>query len=70
MSRHRPSGAYGHRLTRMGHDDYRMSWTVDRYYPDSRLRFPTRYTRDTDEKGARRFAKRHGCVFPCKPGGF
>ena len=43
---------------------YRLIWYVDHHYPDSRQRFPRRHTRDTDEAGARRFAKKHGVTFP------
>lgn len=50
--------AYGHNVQRIDHDHYRMSWTIDRKYRSSRLRFPTSFTRDTDEAGAKRFAKR------------
>lgn len=45
---------------------YRLSWTIDRYYAGSRLRFPTTMRRDTDEKGARRFAKKWDIQFPEK----
>lgn len=58
MSRHRPSGSYGHRIQRIGDDWFRLSWVVDRYYTGSRLRFPRGTSRDTDLAGARRFAKR------------
>jgi hypothetical protein len=65
MSRHRSSGSYGHRIKYFKEwDFYRLSWTVDRYYADSRLRYPRGCSRDTDEAGARRFAKRHNIAFP------
>ena len=67
MSRHRSSGAKGFRIQRIGHDHYRLSWVVDRYYEWSRLRHPTGYKRDTDEAGARRFAKKHGIEFKEPP---
>lgn len=63
MSRWGPQKAYGFRVRRMGHDHYRMAWTVDRYYPDSTLRFPKTYERDTNTNGAARFAKKHGLEF-------
>ncbi|AET42315.1 hypothetical protein SDSG_00050 [Ruegeria phage DSS3-P1] len=64
MSRWSSSGSKGHHIERLFHDCYRLSWTVDRYYSRSRLRHPTRYSRDTDEAGARRFAKKWGVNMP------
>ena len=43
---------------------YWLTWTVDYYYADSRLRYPRQFRRDTDEAGARRFCKRWGIEFP------
>lgn len=68
MSRHRPSGSKGHYIRRYGPDDFRLCWSVDRYYRDSRLRHPTACHRDTDRKGAERFARRWGCGMPPEPG--
>ncbi len=39
---------------------YLISWTVDYYYSGSRLRFPRKFSRWTDERGAKRFMKRWG----------
>lgn len=64
MSRHRSAGSYGHRIQLLMRDCYRLSWMVDRYYSGSRLRFPRQSTRDTDEKGARTFAKKWGVEMP------
>lgn len=64
MSRFSKNPAYGHRIKRIGFDHYRLSWTCDRYYSDSRLRYPTSSRRDTDEAGARRFCKKHGLTMP------
>lgn len=50
--------AYDHDYRRIGPDHYRLSWVIDRKYASSRLRFPTAFHRDTDEDGARRFAKK------------
>jgi hypothetical protein len=58
VSRLRSSGSYGHAIQKLGRDCYRLSWVVDRYYPDSRLRYPRTTTRDTDLAGAVRFAER------------
>ena len=60
MSRHNSSGSNDHRVQRLGHDYYEISWVVDRYYENSRLRFPAVYGRGTDEAGARRFIKKWG----------
>ena len=64
MSRHRSSGSYGHSIHRFGPDDFRLHWTVDRYYSGSRLRFPRGASRDTDLAGAKRFTKRWGLQEP------
>ena len=58
MSRHNSASSYGHHVRRIGFDWYRLGWTVDFYYPSSRLRHPRSFSRDTDEKGAERFVKR------------
>jgi hypothetical protein len=57
-------GSQDHSIRDLGGGLYRLSWTVDRKYPGSRLRYPRRCTRDTDLKGARGFAKRWGLVAP------
>lgn len=51
MGRFSPSTSTGHRIRRIGSDWYRLSWTVDFYYPTSRLRHPRGFHRDTDEAG-------------------
>jgi hypothetical protein len=60
MSRHNNPSSRGHRVKFVpdwgGY--YFLSWTVDRYYPGSRLRHPSSHTRETDRKGAERFAKK------------
>lgn len=50
----------GHRIRfiAFGGGYYQLSWIVDRKYRGRRLRFPHGQTRDTDERGARRFARR------------
>lgn len=55
---------YGHRVRKVAYDHYRVSWTVDFYYPDSRLRHPRSFSRDTDAKGAERFAKKWKLGWP------
>jgi len=43
---------------------FRCSWVVDKHYRNSRLRFPHRCSRDTDEEGAKRFCRKHDLKFP------
>lgn len=65
MGRYSGNNAGGHNVRVIEHGfTYRLSWTVDRYYSGSRLRHPVTYTRDTDEAGALRFCKKHGCTMP------
>lgn len=64
MARHKSDGSYGHRIKAYGVGNYRLSWVVDRYYENSRLRFPRSCHRDTDENGARKFAEKWGLIFP------
>ena len=61
--RYKPQSSYGHKCSYIGWGAWQMSWTVDRYYEGSRLRFPTVYRRNTDEAGARRFCKRWDILF-------
>jgi hypothetical protein len=59
MSRYSRPSSYGHRVRYVPEwDYYRLSWTSDRYYEGSQLRHPYVRTRDTDRKGAERFAKK------------
>ena len=64
MTAYAPRGAYGHHVQWLSLDTYRLSWTIDRKYAGSRLRFPTTYSRTTDAEGAARFAKKWGCAVP------
>jgi hypothetical protein len=64
MSRYGKQESYGFHCVKIGEDDYRISWTWDRYYSDSRLRFPQTRSIRTDEKGAKRFCKKHDIRFP------
>ena len=64
MGRYSSNGSYGHHIQRIDYGCYRLSWTVDRYYSDSRLRHPRRTTRDTDTAGAERVATRWGVALP------
>jgi hypothetical protein len=67
MSRYSKSQSTSHRCVYIGSGDYRISWVVDFYYPNSRLRHPRRFRRETDEAGAKRFCKRWGIEMPVKP---
>lgn len=66
MSRYSGKRSYGHRCKffKWLGGFYRISWTVDFYYPNSMLRHPRIFERDTDEKGARKFCKRWDIEFP------
>ncbi len=60
--------SYGHRVSRSTWVGcFHLCWTTDRWVTGSRLRIPTSHTRDADEAGARRFAKRWGVAFPEEP---
>lgn len=50
--------SYGHSVKKIGHNHYRLSWTVDFHYANSRLRHPRGFRRDTDLSGASRFARK------------
>lgn len=63
MSRHHTTSSQSHHIRKIGYDHFRLSWVVDRYYPSSRLRHPTSYSRDTDAAGAKRFATRWGIKY-------
>lgn len=61
MSRYQSSTAYNFkcRQSNWDNDTYIISWTVDFHYTDSRLRYPRRFSRDTDKEGAVRFCRKH-----------
>lgn len=58
------SGSYRHRIHRIAHDDYEISWRVDFKYGGSRLRHAQVRRRYTDKKGAERFAKKWNVPMP------
>ena len=66
MSRHRSSGSYRHGLSSLGGGDWRLHWTVDRYYSGARGRHPRISHLNTDTAGALRFCKRWGIPIPDK----
>jgi hypothetical protein len=51
----------------MGPDTFRISWSWDRYYTGSRLRYPQSMQRITDRAGAERFAKKWKVEMPSEP---
>jgi hypothetical protein len=63
MGRYSPGTSYGHRIEKLWSDGYFITWTVDYYYPSSRLRHPRCFRRCTDTAGARRFAKNWNIKF-------
>ena len=64
MGRYSANPSYGHRIHRFDDDCYRLSWVCDTYHSGSRLRHPKMTVRDTDRKGAERFAKKWGVAMP------
>lgn len=64
MSRFRRQKAYEQHIRKLYDGCYEISWAVDYYYPDSRLRHPRGFRRITDTKGANRFAKKHNLKAP------
>ena len=58
------SGGKRHRIRDLGGGIYRLSWEYEVKYPGSRLLFHRTMSRETDEKGARRFAKRWNVPMP------
>lgn len=61
-------GGHGHRVRKDPHDwsGYIISWRYD--VKIGRLRSERRVSRDTDEAGAERFAKKWGLAWPLKEG--
>lgn len=64
MSRFGGGGSYGHHIVRERADEFVISWTYDRYYTGSRLRFPQCRSKYTDLAGAKRFAKKWNLEVP------
>ena len=59
-----PSGSSNHHIHKVAPDDYEVSWTVNYKAAGSRLLIASRRRRYTDEKGARRFAKKWKIAMP------
>jgi hypothetical protein len=66
MGRFSGGGSYGQTIHLEFEDSYRIAWTVDYHYPESRLRYPRRFSLVTNKAGARRFARRWGLTVPTK----
>lgn len=70
MSRHSSSGSTDHSIRSMAGqpcfhaDDFEISWVVDFYYEGTRGRFPRRFRRLTNRRGAERFAKKWKLAMP------
>jgi len=61
MGKYSSDGAYGFKVQKIDPSGiYRLYWTVDYYYSDSRLRYPRAFSRDTNQQGAERFCRKHG----------
>jgi hypothetical protein len=58
------SGGKRHHIRRIMFDVYVLSWQYEVKYSGSRLLFHRTMTRETDKKGAERFAKKWGCPMP------
>lgn len=64
MSRYTSEGSYKHSCHKIKYSDaYEITWTVDFYYSGSRLRFPRRFGRITNKRGAKIFCKKHNIPF-------
>lgn len=59
-----PSGSREHRIVQDPHrpDEFTLYWTV--YNKHGRILYPRSYSRETDRKGAERFAKKWGIKMP------
>lgn len=58
------SGSYSHKIVYERPDEYVLIWRTDHKSGGSRLRWPRVHQRDTNKKGAERFAKKWGIQMP------
>lgn len=58
------AGGYGHRIAKTGEGEYRVSWSYDTKYPDSKTRYVKRSSRYVDKAGAERFCKKWKIKMP------
>ena len=66
MSRFNSYG-YGHFCKRREYSGivwYDIGWSWDKYYTNSKLRYPQQIIRQTDEKGAKKFCKKWDIPLP------
>lgn len=61
------SGGKHHRIAHLGGGVYLISWRYEVKYAGSRLLFHRTLARETDKKGAERFAKKWGVAMPPEP---
>lgn len=61
------AGGKRHRISYHGGGIYVLSWSYEHKYSGSRILHHRNVTRDTDRKGAERFAKKWGCAMPEVP---
>ncbi len=58
------TGGYGHRIRYLGLGVYELSWSHDIRFTGVRHRTVRAIRRDTDRRGAERFARKCGCAIP------
>ena len=63
MGRYSKSNAYSFNIKKIDIETYILSWIVDYYYSNSRLRFPRRFSRVTNRRGAIKFSKKHNVLW-------
>lgn len=61
------SGGSHHYIKRIYPDIYEIGWAYEAKYTGARTRHHRWIRRDTNEKGARRFAKKWGLEMPTPP---
>ncbi len=61
------SGGTRHRISKLGFDDYELSWQHEIKYGGSRILHHRTMRRETNRKGAEKFAKKWGCPMPSEP---
>lgn len=62
-----PGGSRHHKIKYEREDEYVISWTT--YIKHGRLLWPVGRSRDTDRRGAERFAKKWNVAMPTIPEG-
>jgi hypothetical protein len=61
------SGSRRHSIRRERDDEYVISWCVEHKYSGSRILHHRWFSRDTNRKGAERFAEKWGVAMPPEP---